>query len=106
MTRTYAELPLFYGTVRDIPDIPKESMELNLRQSEVLQNDWIAFMKTGALPGGKSFAASEMIRIYDGAAYEDRSFPQKDEIREVYDSDLFDRLQKDFMRGRDMNFIA
>ena len=26
--------------------------------------------------------------------------------REVYDSDLFDRLQKDFMRGRDASFIA
>ena len=33
-------------------------------------------------------------------------FPQKEEIREVYDSELFDRLQKDFMRGRDANFIA
>ncbi len=101
-----AELPLFFGTVRDIPDIPKESMELNLRQSEVLQNDGLAFIKTGALPGGKSFAATEKIRIYDGTGYEDRPFPQKDEIREVYDSDLFDRLQKDFMRGRDMSFIA
>jgi len=30
----------------------------------------------------------------------------KEEIRDVYDSDLFDRLQKDFMRGRDAGFIA
>ncbi|MBQ9611151.1 MAG: hypothetical protein IJV14_00995 [Lachnospiraceae bacterium] len=63
-------------------------------------------MKTGALPGGEAFAASEKIRIYDGTGYEDRPFPQKEEIREVYDSDLFDRLQKDFMRGRDAGFIA
>ena len=34
-------------------------MELNQKQSEVLQNDWIAFMKTGALPGGEAFAVSE-----------------------------------------------
>ena len=101
-----AELPLFFGTVREIPDIPKAAMERNLRQSEVLQNDWIAFMKTGALPGGEAFAASEKIRIYDGTGYEDRPFPQKDEIRDVYDSNLFDRLQKDFMRGRDAGFIV
>ena len=75
-----AELPLFFGTVREIPDIPKAAMERNLRQSEVLQNDWIAFMKTGALPGGEAFAVSEQIRIYDGTGYEDRPFPQKEEI--------------------------
>lgn len=101
-----AELPLFFGTVREIPDIPKAAMERNLRQSEVLQNDWIAFMKTGALPGEEAFAVSEQIRIYDGTGYEDRPFPQKDEIRDVYDSDLFERLRKDFMRGRDAGFIA
>ena len=101
-----AELPLFFGTIRDIPDIPKEAREVNLRQSEVLQNDWIGFMKTGALPGGEAFAVSEKIRIYEGTGSRDLPFPQKEEVRAVYDSDLFDRLQKDFMRGRDQSFIA
>ncbi|MBQ8162689.1 MAG: carboxylesterase/lipase family protein [Clostridia bacterium] len=101
-----AELPLFFGTIRDIPDIPKDAMELNQKQSEVLQNDWIAFMKTGVLPGGEAFAVSEKIRIYDGTGFRDLPFPHKEQIRAVYDSDLFDRMQKDFMRGRDQSFIA
>ena len=101
-----AELPLFFGTIRDIPDIPKESLEINLRQSEVLQNDWIGFMKTGALPGTEAFGTSEAIRIYDGTGYMDLPFPQKEEIRAAYESDLFDRLQKDFMRARNQNFVA
>ena len=54
----------------------------------------------------QNFGISERSRIYDGTGYEDMPFPQKEEIREVYDSELFDRLQKDFMRGRDANFIA
>ena len=101
-----AELPLFFGTIRDIPDIPKESMEINLRQSEVLQNDWIGFMRTGALPGGVPFGCAETIRVYEGQGFEDRPFPQKEEIRAAYDGDLFDRMRKDFMRGRDQGFIA
>ena len=101
-----AELPLFFGTIRDIPDIPKEAMAVNLRQSELLQNDWIGFMKTGALPGAEAFAVSEKIRIYEGTGFEDLPFPQKEEVRAVYDSDLFDRLKEDFMRGRDQSFIA
>ena len=101
-----AELPLFLGTIRDIPDIPKEAMARNLQQSEVLQNDWVAFMKTGVLPGGEGFAVSEKIRVYEGTGSRDIPFPHKEQIRAVYDSDLFDRLQKDFMRGRDQSFIA
>ena len=99
-----AELPFFFGTIRDMKDTPVT--EENLKQAEVLQDDWIHFMKTGELSGGEAFGISEKIRIYDGSGYADRPFPQKEEIREVYDSDLFDRLQKDFMRGRDASFIA
>lgn len=101
-----AELPLFFGTVRDIPDILKEAMDLNLQQSEILQNDWISFIKTGTPAGGESFAVSEKIRIYDGTGYEDQPFPQREEIRAVYDGDLFERLQKDFMGRRNADFIA
>ena len=101
-----AELPLFFGTIRDIPDIPKEVREINLRQSEALQNDWIGFMKTGALPGAEAFGTSEKIRIYEGTGSADFPFPQKEEIRAAYESDLFDRLQKDFMRARNQSFIA
>ena len=97
---------LFFGTIRDIPDIPKEAMAVSLRKSELLQNDWIGFMKTGALPGAEAFAVSEKIRIYEGTGFEDLPFPQKEEVRAVYDSDLFDRLKEDFMRGRDQSFIA
>ncbi|MBE6121671.1 MAG: hypothetical protein IJ239_08100 [Eubacterium sp.] len=56
--------------------------------------------------GGESFAVSEKIRIYDGTGYEDQPFPQKEEIRAVYDGDLFERLQKDFMGRRNADFIA
>ena len=99
-----AELPFIFGTIRDIRDTPVT--EQNLKQCDALQNDWIAFMKTGALPGGEAFADSETIRIYAGTGFEDLPFPQKEEVRAVYDGDLFDRLQKDFMRGRDQSFIA
>ncbi|MBR0172620.1 MAG: carboxylesterase/lipase family protein [Lachnospiraceae bacterium] len=99
-----AELPFIFGTIRDMRDTPVT--EENLKQAEVLQDDWIHFMKTGTLSGGEAFGLAEKIRIYDGSGYADRPFPQKEEIREVYDSDLFDRLQKDFMRGRDASFIA
>ena len=43
-----AELPFFIGTIRDIKDTP--ATELNLKQAEVLQDDWTFFMKNGSLP--------------------------------------------------------
>lgn len=98
-----AELPFIFGTIQDIGQKPTEK---NLLQMEILQNDWIAFMKTGTIPNREPFGENGKITLYEDKETKLIDFPQRAIIEELMDTDLFTRIMKSFMRGRDDKFIA
>lgn len=98
-----AELPFIFGTIRDMMRNPSEK---NLHQMEILQNDWIAFIKTGSIPGREPFGDSGKITLYEEREAKRIDFPQRAIIEELEGSGLFTKIMKSFMRGRDDNFIA
>ena len=98
-----AELPFIFGTIRDIERTPTEK---NLWQAELLQNDWIAFMKEGSIPGREPFGENGKITLYEEREAKPIDFPQREIIEELEDSGLFTKIMRSFMRGRDDKFIA
>jgi len=98
-----AELPLIFGTIQDICKMPTEK---NLLQMEILQNDWIAFMKTGSIPGREPFGENGKITLYEEREAKQIDFPQRAIIEELMDTGIFTKIMKSFMRGRDDRFIA
>ncbi len=98
-----AELPYFFGTIRDM-DYPVT--DVAIQESELLQRDMLSFIHSGMIAGVKSYAGEHKILRYRDGAVKMEAFPQRDIIMETWDTDLYDIIQKDFMRGRDDNFIA
>ncbi|MGI6690800.1 MAG: carboxylesterase family protein [Christensenellales bacterium] len=98
-----AELPLIFGTIQDICKKPTEK---NLLQMEIMQNDWIAFMQTGSIPGREPFGENGKITFYEERGAKPIDFPQQTIIEELLDTDLFTKIMKSFMRGKDDRFIA
>ncbi|HHT25444.1 MAG TPA: carboxylesterase family protein [Clostridiaceae bacterium] len=98
-----AEFPFIFGTLHDIDMTVTEK---NLVQMEILQNDWIAFIKNGNIPGREPFGKNGKITLYEGTEAQLIDFPQREIIEKLQDSGLFSKIAKSFMRGRDDNFIA
>lgn len=84
-------------------DAPSED---NLKQTEVMQADFIRFLRIGSIAGRMPFCDAGQMIHYNGIGAEMFDFPLAAEIRAARDTDAFDRIKDDFMRGRDMNFIA
>lgn len=98
-----AELPFVFGTIQEIG---KFVTEKNRLQMEILQNDWIAFMKDGEIPNREPFGNNGKITLYENTEAKSVDFPQRDVIEQLQDSGLFSRIINSFMRGRDEKFIA
>lgn len=98
-----AELPLIFGTIQDICKKPTEK---NLLQMEIMQKDWLAFMREGDIPGRESFGENSKITLYEEREAKIIDFPQRALIEELLDTGLFTKIMKSFIRGRDEKFIA
>ncbi len=98
-----AELPFVFGTIEDTDYKPSGE---NLRQTEILQKDWVEFIKTGEISGREKFSENGRIILYEGARTEMIGFPMRELLEEAQKTDLLDRIQSAFMKGRDDNFIA
>ncbi len=98
-----AELPYFFGTIRDM-DYPVT--EAAIKESELLQRDMLSFIQNGTIAGVVPYAEEYRILCYRKGNVKMEVFPQRDIIMETWDTDLYDIIRKDFMRGRDDNFIA
>ena len=98
-----AELPFIFGTIQDM-DYPVTAE--NLRQMEIIQNDWLAFIKEGKIPGREPFGVNGKIALYEKTNVSQIDFPQREMIESLKDTGLFTKIQKAFMGGRDKNFIA
>ena len=98
-----AELPFIFGTIRNM-DYPVTAD--NLRQMEIIQDDWIAFIKKGIIPGRSPFGERGKIALYEKTDVRSIDFPQRDLIESLQDTGLFAKIQKSFMGGRDKTFIA
>ncbi|HHW94623.1 MAG TPA: carboxylesterase family protein [Mogibacterium sp.] len=98
-----AELPFFFGTIQNMDySITNE----NIIQMEIIQNDWLAFIKEGKIPGREPFEERERIILYEGTEAKLIDFPERKIIEDLQDSGLFKKILKSFMKGRDENFIA
>lgn len=98
-----AELPFLFGTIRDM-DYPVT--EQALLESDQLQDDVISFLRCGEIEGKASYTEQNKILRYRNGSVEMTEFPERKIIMETWDTDLYDVIRKDFMRGRDDNFIA
>ena len=98
-----AELPFIFGTIQDIEKNPTEK---NLWQMELLQNDWVAFMKDGNIPSREPFGENGKITLYEEREAKLIDFPLREIIEELEETGLFAKLMNSFMRGRDDKFIA
>lgn len=98
-----SEFPYVFGTLHDIDMTVTEK---NLVQMEILQNDWIAFIKDGNIPEREPFGKNGKITLYEDTEAQIIDFPLKEIIEMLQDSGLFSKIMKSFMRGRDENFVA
>lgn len=98
-----AELPFIFGTIQDM-DYPVTTE--NLHQMKIIQNDWIAFIKNGIIPGRAPFNEKGKIALYEKTEVHPTDFPQRKVIESLQDTGVFAKIQKSFMRGRDKKFIA
>lgn len=98
-----AELPFIFGTIQDMDY--KVTSE-NLQQMEIMQNDWIAFMKNGIILGHDFFGNNGKIMLYENTGANLIDFPQREIIESLQGTGIFSKIQKSFMRGRDNNFVA
>jgi len=90
-----AELPFIFGTIRDIG---RSATEENLAQMEIIQNDWIAFMKEGSVPGREAFGENGKISLYEGRKARLVDFPQRKIVESLRDSALFPKIQTSFKK--------
>lgn len=98
-----AELPYIFGTIQDIDF---NITEANLKQMEIIQNDWLEFIKTGKIKNHQPFQENEKISIYENTEVKLIDFPFRELIEDLQDSGIFKEIMKTFMKGRDENFIA
>lgn len=98
-----AELPFIFGTIRDIV---KPITEENKLQMNIMQGDWIAFIKDGVIPKREHFGVGEKITLYEGLDGRMVEFPQREIIEELQGTGLFSKIMLSFMRSRDDKFIA
>ncbi len=98
-----AELPFIFETLRDIN---KTVTEKNLRQMEILQGDWLSFIKDGRIPGRETFGKNGKITLYENSEATLIDFPHREVIEKIEDSGVFTKTLNSFLQGRDKNFIA
>ncbi len=98
-----AELPYFFGTIRDMDYSISDAA---VQESELFQSDMLSFIQSGMIAGKETYAEDHRILRYRKGTVKTEAFPQRDIIMETWDTDLYDVIRKDFMRGRDNQFIA
>lgn len=98
-----AELPFIFGTIKDVDYTVTPE---NIKQMEILQNDWVAFIKQGIVPGRDIFGDTGKITLYESTQALSIDFPQRKIIKSLQDTGIFTKISKNFMQGRDDNFLA
>ena len=98
-----AELPFIFGTIKDVDYTVTPE---NIKQMEILQNDWVAFIKQGIVPGRDIFGDTGKITLYESTQALSIDFPQRKTIESLQDTGIFTKISKNFMQGRDDNFLA
>ena len=98
-----AELPFIFGTIKDVDYTVTPE---NIKQTEILQNDWVAFIKQGIVPGRDIFGDTGKITLYESTQALSIDFPQRKTIESLQDTGIFTKISKNFMQGRDDNFLA
>ena len=98
-----AELPFIFGTIKDVDYTVTPE---NIKQTEILQNDWAAFIKQGIVPGRDIFGDTGKITLYESTQALSIDFPQRKTIESLQDTGIFTKISKNFMQGRDDNFLA
>ncbi|HHU96403.1 MAG TPA: carboxylesterase family protein [Petrimonas sp.] len=98
-----AEFPFIFETLHDINMTVTEK---NLRQSKIIQSDWLEFIKNGRIPGRETFGENGKITLYENTEATMINFPYRDIIEKIEDSGVFTKILNSFLRGSDENFIA
>lgn len=98
-----AELPFIFGTIKDVDYTVTPE---NIKQMEILQNDWVAFIKQGIVLGRDIFGDTGKITLYESTQALSIDFPQRKIIESLQDTGIFTKISKNFMQGRDDNFLA
>lgn len=98
-----AELPYIFGTIQNIGiKLTKE----NLKQMEIIQRDWIEFIKDGVISKRESFNENGNITLYENVDAFSIEFPHRKMIEEIQETEIFRKIMLSFMKGRDENYIA
>lgn len=92
-----AEVALFFD------NLDKMGIEItpeNRRQTELLQDDWIAFLKTGEVPGLRPFAEEGKILCYSGLGAKKLGFPHELLMERMTRTGIPERMMGGFLSRR------
>ncbi len=90
-----AEIALFFGNM-DKMHIPVT--EENKKQTEILQSDWLSFIKNGEIPGRDRYDKTGMITDYDDEITS-IPFPDKKLIKRVNNAGLCRKAREEYLRN-------
>jgi len=88
-----AELAYFFDNF-DRMDIPYT--EKNRSETQIIQNDWLQFVKTGAIEGRDRYDETGRITNYD-AEITSIPFPKENLIRSLSGSSVFERVRRSYI---------
>ena len=91
-----AELAYFFDNF-DKMGIPYT--EKNQRETQVIQNDWLQFVKTGSIEGRERYDETGHITNYD-AEITSTPFPHEELLKELSGNPTFDRVRRSYITNR------
>lgn len=98
-----ADLLYIFGMV---DEVVKNNKEDNLKEMELIQKDWIEFIKKGSISNRQAFNESGKITLYQDLEARPIDFPHRDLIEKLQDSGLFKKIMESFMTNRDNKSVA
>lgn len=92
-----AELAFFFG---NLDKMNIEISEENKRARDLIQKDWLDFVKRGKIEGRVLFNEKKEISLYENQEVTTIRFPQADLIDDLYESGIFEIERADYIDKR------
>ena len=92
-----AELAFFFG---NLDKMNIEISEENKRARDLIQKDWLDFVKRGKIEGRVLFNEKKEISLYENQEVTTIRFPQADLIDDLYESGIFEKEMADYIDKR------
>ena len=72
--------------------------EKNRRETDIIQKDWLQFVRNGVIEGRERYDETGHITNYDSEIKSIR-FPKEELLKKLSDSDIFENVRRSYISG-------